>query len=65
VSFSTSLNFVFEPHAFENAARYQNAETKFFVRMIGYVIAKLCEVGYTYPWEPSVSHAPPPKIARR
>jgi len=27
-SFSTSLNF--EPHAFENAARYPNSETNFF-----------------------------------
>jgi len=50
-SFSTSLKF--EAPAFENAARYLNAETNF----------KYGEVVSTHPWELLGRNAPPPKVA--
>jgi len=46
-SFKTSLKF--EPLAFENAARYPNAETKVHAVLITYVLAKCIEFGSTHP----------------
>jgi len=49
-SFSASLNF--EPPAFENAARYPNAETNLLCRNDRtYASSKLGEVGSTHLWE--------------
>ena len=56
-AFKTSHNF--EPLAFENAARYLNAETNFLCRSDRslYALTEFGEVGSTHPVEPFVIRA--------